>query len=150
MNAFNSAYYSFSPQVADYEREQPWLQASVKTILYPLFGILNLAEWAHNATSGGEMGAIAAGLVASSMMGAIYLWPAALSVRLQNKFSFMVKILLLLLSAAFALTVVGIVAGSAQLLIVSTSILVLSGASTSAMVCGRLARTIIVSITTRR
>ncbi|HEX7031593.1 MAG TPA: ABC transporter substrate-binding protein, partial [Nitrososphaera sp.] len=31
MNAFNSVYYSFSPQVADYEREQPWLQATVRT-----------------------------------------------------------------------------------------------------------------------
>jgi hypothetical protein len=44
MNTFNSIYYSFSPQVAEYEREQSWLQDTVKTALYPLFGILMTAE----------------------------------------------------------------------------------------------------------
>jgi peptide/nickel transport system substrate-binding protein len=73
MNAFNSVYYSFSPQVADYERDQPWLQATVKTTIYPLFGILTVSEKAHFAASGGEAGAVAAGAVASSLIGAVYL-----------------------------------------------------------------------------
>src|SRR3712207_4079253 len=40
MKAFDSVYYSFSPQVAEYERGQPWMQSTVKLALYPLFGIL--------------------------------------------------------------------------------------------------------------
>ena len=44
MNAFNTIYYSFSPQVADYERGQPWLQTIVKMGLYPLFRILILLK----------------------------------------------------------------------------------------------------------
>jgi peptide/nickel transport system substrate-binding protein len=75
MNTFNSIYYSFSPQVADYEREQPWLQTTVKTALYPLFGILMTAERAH-AVIGGEAGAIMAGAMASLLIGAVYLVPA--------------------------------------------------------------------------
>jgi hypothetical protein len=74
MNTFNSIYYSFSPQVADYEREQPWLQDIVKTTLYPLFGILMIAERGY-AALGGEAGSILAGAIASSLIGAIYLWP---------------------------------------------------------------------------
>ncbi|HKU50296.1 MAG TPA: CFI-box-CTERM domain-containing protein, partial [Nitrososphaera sp.] len=53
MNTFNAIYYSFSPQVADYERGQPWLQSMVKAGLYPLFGILMASERAHFGVGGG-------------------------------------------------------------------------------------------------
>jgi peptide/nickel transport system substrate-binding protein len=79
MSTFNSIYYSFSPQVADYEREQPWLQAIVKAGLYPLFGILTLSERAHFGVGGGEAGAVFAGVTASSLIGAVYLLPAGLA-----------------------------------------------------------------------
>jgi hypothetical protein len=75
MNTFNSIYYSFSPQVAEYERGQPWLQDMVKIALYPLFGILMTAERGYS-TVGGEAGSILAGSIASSLIGAVYLWPA--------------------------------------------------------------------------
>jgi hypothetical protein len=52
MNTFDSIYYSFSPRVADYERGQPWLQATVKAGLYPLFGILMTAERAYAVIAG--------------------------------------------------------------------------------------------------
>lgn len=74
MSAFNSIYYSFSPQVADYERGQPWLQATVKAGLYPLFGILMTAEKAYTVKAG-DVGSILAGATASSLIGAVYLWP---------------------------------------------------------------------------
>jgi len=78
MNTFNSIYYSFSPQVAEYEREQPWLQGMVKIALYPLLGILMTAERGY-AALGGEAGSILAGFIASSLIGAVYLWPAGLA-----------------------------------------------------------------------
>ena len=140
MSAFNAVYYSFSPQVADYERGQPWLQATVKAMLYPLFGILNLAERAHFAASGGEVGSVAAGATASMLIGAVYLWPAALSSRLQSRFSMAAKISLIVLAASAALIAVGLASNSAQLLAASTSLFVLSMAAASAMAVGRLAR----------
>src|ERR671918_1181847 len=75
MKVFDSVYYSFSPQVAEYEREQPWLQATVKVALYPLIGILMAAERAYTAVGGGEAGAILAGGLSSMLIGAIYLGP---------------------------------------------------------------------------
>jgi peptide/nickel transport system substrate-binding protein len=64
MNAFNGWYYSFSPHVADYEREQPWLQAAVRAGIQPLLGILAVSEKAYSAIPG-ELGSVAAGLAAS-------------------------------------------------------------------------------------
>src|SRR5919112_3463870 len=74
MDTFNSIYYTFSPQVAEYERGQPWLQGMVKMALYPFFGILMTAEKGY-AALGGEAGSILAGAIASSLIGAVYLWP---------------------------------------------------------------------------
>jgi peptide/nickel transport system substrate-binding protein len=140
MNTFNAAYYSFSPQVADYERDQPWLQSIVKTGLYPLFGILTLSERAHFVVGGGEAGAISSGVIAGSLIGAVYLWPAALSKSLQSRFGLVSKILLVLLSASLALTIAGTIAGSMEMLSITTPILVLAVAATGALVMGKLAR----------
>jgi peptide/nickel transport system substrate-binding protein len=139
MNTFNSIYYSFSPQVADYERGQPWLQAIVRAALYPLFGILTMAERAHAAV-GGEAGALASGAVASMLIGAVYLWPAAVSSRLQRRFSTVNKISLVVLSLAVTFTIAGIIGGSVQLLMASTALFVASLASVSAMAAGKLVR----------
>ena len=79
MDAFNGVYYSFSPQVADYERQHPALQTTVRGLIYPLLGILTLSEWAHHA-AGGEYGTMVAGMVASGLIGATYLWPAGAAV----------------------------------------------------------------------
>jgi peptide/nickel transport system substrate-binding protein len=141
MNTFNSIYYSFSPQIADYERGQQWLQAAVRAGLYPMFGILTLSERAHFAASGGEAGALASGAVASALIGAVYLWPAAVSMQVQRKFAMVTKIALVVLSVAVAVTITGIIAGNFQLLMASTALFVLSLASVSAMAVGRLVRT---------
>jgi peptide/nickel transport system substrate-binding protein len=79
MNSFNSVYYSFSPQIADYEREQPWLQSTVKAALYPLFGALTISEKAHFAGGGGEVGAVLAGATAGSLIGLTYLLPIGIA-----------------------------------------------------------------------
>nr|AFK24867.1 solute binding protein-like protein [uncultured archaeon] len=139
MSAFNSVYYSFSPQVADYEREQPWLQATVKTGLYPLFGILTAAEQSYSI-AGGELGSMTAGATASALIGAVYLWPAALSSRLQSRYSIAVKILLLTIAMAAAIIAIGMVAGNTLLLSAGTSFFVLSIATASALSAGKLIR----------
>lgn len=150
MNTFNSIYYSFSPQVADYEREQPWLQSIVKTGIYPLFGILTLSERAHFGAGGGELGAISSGAVAGILIGAVYLWPAALSTRVQNRLPVAVKALAVLIAASVALTVIGLAAHNASLLAISTPIFVVALAAAGALAIGWLARTAKTRITNSR
>ena len=140
MNAFNAIYYSFSPQVADYERQEPWLQTTVKAGLYPLFGILMTSERVYTSVAGGDAGAVAAGAVASALIGAVYLWPAATSARLQSRFGTVAKVSLAVICTSAALIAVGMATGNTILLSVCTSLFVLSAASLSAMVVGRLAR----------
>jgi len=77
MNIFNTWYYSFSPYVADYERQQPWLQQIIKPAIYPLLGVLQISEKAYSSIPG-EFGALAAGAIASSLIGAIYFWPLSI------------------------------------------------------------------------
>ena len=76
MNVFNAWYYSFSPYVANYEREQPWLQKTVRIGIFPLLGILITTEKAYSILPG-EYGSILAGMIASSLIGIIYLTPIA-------------------------------------------------------------------------
>ena len=45
MNGFNHFYYSFSPTIADYERESPILKEAVKLTLTPLLASLTLLQY---------------------------------------------------------------------------------------------------------
>jgi peptide/nickel transport system substrate-binding protein len=125
MNVFNSWYYSFSPSVADYEREQPWLQATVKTAIYPLIGILNVAEKGYGIAEG-EGGSLVAGFAASSLIGMVYLSPAAVAIRKKIP----VKMLAIPLALALAVSLAVIAAGAAMqnnsVLMISTALFVLS------------------------
>ena len=134
MKSFNSVYYSFSPQVADYEREQPWLQATVKTALYPLFGILTAAERTHAAV-GGEAGAIMAGATASALIGAVYLVPAGYIA--SRKVSS--KLLVIVVGAAAAILAITLFALPA-LLPISTAAFVIASAGSSAIMVAKLVR----------
>jgi hypothetical protein len=134
MNVFDSVYYSFSPQISDYEREQPWIQSSVKVALYPLFGILTGAEHVHLAVGGGEVGAILAGIVSSMLIGAVYLAPVGYVVnryiRVDN------KLLAIILATAAASLLISLVAVDV-LLPLTTVIFVLSATGASAITAAR-------------
>lgn len=145
MNAFNTVYYSFSPQVADYERDQPWLQATVKTAIYPLFGILLASEKAFATFGGGEAGTVLAGAVASSLIGAVYVSPAAAAVAIAGKRRVGTKILfiaLLATAASLAATAIALQAGSFLALQLAASAFVISAAGTTALAVTRLARSV--------
>jgi hypothetical protein len=134
MDIFNSVYYSFSPQVAEYERGQPWLQGAVKMALYPLFGILLTAENGYGAL-GGEAGSILAGLIASSLIGAVYLWPVgfAASRKVDSRF------LVIIVGAAAAILAATLVALPAMLPF-STATFVVAVAGASAIVVAKSTR----------
>lgn len=131
MNTFDSIYYSFSPQVADYEREQPWLQNVVKAGLYPLFGMLMTSERAHSVV-GGEAGAIVAGTIASSMIGSVYLLPAGIAASRKVR----AKILLVAVGAAASFLMVTLAVVPSALPI-SASAFVLAIAGSSAIVAAK-------------
>jgi hypothetical protein len=135
MKIFDSVYYSFSPQIAEYEREQPWMQSTVKVALYPLFGILMAAERVHVAVGGGEVGAILAGVVSSMLIGAVYLLPvgyvASRHRRVVN------KLLAIIVGAATAILAITVVALDV-LLPLSTVTFVLSATGASAIAVARV------------
>ena len=52
MSTFNDIYYSFSPIIADYERENPYFKEAVKLAITPMITSLSLME---NANSESEV-----------------------------------------------------------------------------------------------
>jgi len=51
MNSFNEFYYSFSPVIADYERENPVFREMVKLSITPMLSTLSLMEYADSESS---------------------------------------------------------------------------------------------------
>jgi streptogramin lyase len=81
MNAFNAFYYSFSPTVASTITRSPVLQEAVKVLLYPLMAALHSAASVFDALAlAPELAAALSGLVASGLIGILYLSPLAIAV----------------------------------------------------------------------
>ncbi len=140
MNTFNTVYYSFSPQVADYERQQPWLQATVKTGLYPLFSVLLASEKVFSFAGGGEAGTILAGTTASTLIGAVYVSPAVAAATIAARKKIGNKVLLAGLMATvflLALTAAALSLNLQAVLAISTSAFVVSAAATAALAVAR-------------
>jgi len=137
MNVFNVWYYSFSPYVADYERQQPWLQQIIRTSIYPLLGILQTSEKAYSSIDG-EYGALVAGLIASSMIGALYFWPFAISIRPLWKSKFNYKLVLSFIATVSLAVVCSILSGNVHALMVTTSLFVLVTLAVSAILSAKM------------
>ena len=45
MESFNEFYYSFSPYIADYERENPAFKEAVKLIITPMISSLSILNY---------------------------------------------------------------------------------------------------------
>jgi hypothetical protein len=136
MNVFNAWYYSFSPYVASYERQQTWSQEVVKIAVYPLLGILHASQFAFTGVPG-EYGALAAGLVASTMIGALYFWPFALSVKEVRRSGFNYRVAALTVASVATITMVSVLLGNLAFLMVSTSLFVLTLVSISAIISAK-------------
>lgn len=146
MSVFNSAYYSFSPQVADYEREQPWLKGTVRIFVYPLLGILDLSTAVYDALAfNGEAAIVGAGVTASSLIGLLYFAPVAAAVAVANrKKQWNMKHAKRALAIAWAANLVIIFAGeilaSSEVLMFGTALLVLSAIATVTIAVVRTVR----------
>jgi peptide/nickel transport system substrate-binding protein len=132
MQGFNALYYSFSPYVADYERQQPWLQQTVKVAIYPLLGILQVSEKAYLLLPG-EYGSISAGVVASSFIGAVYASPIALSIKRIRRFNLDYRMAGSSIALVAVSVVISLTIGNEIMMMVTTSILVLSTLSITAV-----------------
>ena len=69
MDAFNAVYYSFSPAVADAERESPALRAAVAALLAPMLASLSLVSAADPGSPGSVL---AAGALVIALNAAVY------------------------------------------------------------------------------
>jgi hypothetical protein len=74
MTVFNTVYYSFSPTVAQYEYSHVTMRGAMRVALYPLIGLLQIASTSYAVVAfQPELAALTAGLVASSLIGLVYL-----------------------------------------------------------------------------
>ena len=64
MGTFNDVYYSFSPIIADYERENPYFKEAVKIAITPMISTLSLME---NANSESEVLGIGISVIALNL-----------------------------------------------------------------------------------
>jgi len=150
MKVFNSWYYSFSPSVANYERQNQWLQQAVRVIIYPPIGILSISESVAKIFSGmNEVGAVLSGITASFLIGGIYLSPFTLLFKKVRKSRIDYRIVVFILSAAIAILGISIVIGNQIVMMVTTSSLVLTVIIVSSICFGNLishlARSLITS-----
>jgi len=82
MNSFNALYYSFSPTIADYERENPLFKEVVKIALTPMISSLSILNYV-NMDSEVTVLAYGAGILALNL-GMYFVAPAVLVVRLNK------------------------------------------------------------------
>ena len=83
MSAFNEVYYSFSPTVADWERESPELRAAVRAIITPMLVSLSIMSAAE---PGSELAVAALGSLVIALNAGLYVAaPAALAWRLGRR-----------------------------------------------------------------
>jgi peptide/nickel transport system substrate-binding protein len=146
MNVFNGWYYSFSPQVADYERGQPWLQNVIRASIYPLLGILDVSTSVYGLLAfDSELAIMGAGVTASTLIGLVYFAPAAVAFGIMNRKKRwnMAKagfILACTLSASIAAIMVAEFGAMPEVMMFGTVLLVLSAISTVIVAVARMIR----------
>ena len=82
MGVFNDIYYSFSPIIADYERENPMFKEAVKLAITPMISSLSLMD---NANSESEVLGIGLSVIALNL-GMYLAVPAVVIVGIKRRF----------------------------------------------------------------
>lgn len=145
MIAFNAFYYSFSPQVASYITSRALLRSTMKVILYPLIGILYMADRLFAALSFDmELAVTITGIFAGAAIGLVYALPIA--VAFSRLISSKSRVTRLRIVRAILLTgvlsIAGLIGAEAlrlgTLMIVSSATVVLSSIALGALTILRL------------
>ncbi|RLE74936.1 MAG: hypothetical protein DRJ44_06690 [Thermoprotei archaeon] len=100
---FNAFYYSWSPYVAKFILDNPWIKAPVRILLYPLLLSLKIASFIGIAlfAVNPEIAVVTAGIVASALIGLFYFTPIVLLVLRKYRLSKNLFIVLFLLVITF-------------------------------------------------
>ena len=85
MTGFNQFYYSFSPAVADYERENPIFKEAVRVALTPLLTSLTLLQYV-DIDSESEMLGYGIGVILLNI-GMYFVAPAVLITKIRKEFN---------------------------------------------------------------
>ena len=141
MRVFNAWYYSFSPSVAGFIASNPAVKTVMKGVLYPLVGILHLSSMAYSAFSfSPEFGVVMAGLVASFLIGVVYLTiPVMILLVAAKRLSkrtlrvMQLKLLAIPWLTSLALILLGEIAFSPAIMMAATASLVLTTLASSAI-----------------
>jgi tetratricopeptide (TPR) repeat protein len=134
MFAFETWYYSFSPNVASYINHNSWTRLPMQVLLTPLLSILSVSKYGYAVFSfNTELGVIAAGLIASSLIGLVYGFPLVLSAqvvvrRFQRSVvnASFVKSILALVGISVLFLISGFVVSTKLFYIVGSSLFVIS------------------------
>ncbi len=134
--AFDAFYYSWSTPVAMYIEEHPYLKNIVKPILYPLLGALKITAFTVMPwfPLQPEIATITAGIIASSLLGLVYMFPIALAIHLiRARFNKakpipdkLIKVNGYVLITALVLLILGVLFLNPWLTTITSSLLVLS------------------------
>jgi hypothetical protein len=84
MDGFNSFYYSFSPTIADWERENPVLKETVKLVITPLLTSLSILNYVDMDSEAKVLG-YGIGLIFLNV-GMYFVAPAVTIIHLKKKF----------------------------------------------------------------
>ena len=83
MGTFNQVYYSFSPTIADYERENPAFKEAVKIMITPLIASLSILNYV-NIDSEAEVIGYGVGIILLNM-GIYFVLPAYFIIKISRK-----------------------------------------------------------------
>jgi len=130
MKAFDAWYYSFSPQIERWLSTSSSMREVVKVLLAPLLGILHLSEISYSTLSfAPEVAITVAGLVASSLIGMVYLGPILTIARRKTTRRSHLRLLIwvaLACALSMLLLSIGLISFVSPLVMLSSSTLVLS------------------------
>ncbi len=145
MNVFNAWYYSFSPSVAEYERQSSWLQSAVRASIYPLLRMLGISTFVYDLLGfNSELAIVAVGATVGSLVGSLYFAPVAAVLAVVNrKKKWDLSMAKLVLLCAWIASVAAIAAAelavAPEVMMFGTSLLVLSAISTAILAVARAA-----------
>lgn len=126
---FNAWYYSFSPTVATYISTHEIVRTGMRVVLYPLIGFMFLASRLYRELSAyPELAALLSGLLACSLIGAFYvgLPLGFLARRRLKKWTVNMRCLVAPLLLSISAIAICLVLSWTELLMISSSMLVLS------------------------
>jgi streptogramin lyase len=144
MIVFNAWYYSFSPTVAEFIRENSAARTVTKFALYPLMAILRLgAASFYIFPTNLEAGAVLSGLLVSSLIGIVYVSiPLTVLLACSRRLNriarrLQVPVVIILFGALAAVAFMTVLPAPAFPMMIATSAIVLASLSASALSLSR-------------